>query len=467
MSSEFLANVDAMFDHAQAHLALPDGLAEKIKLCNATYVTRFGVRLRGRLFTFRGWRATHSTHAGPGKGGIRYAPNVDQNEVEALAALMTYKCALLNLPFGGSKGALEINPSDWEPHELEKITRRFAQELMRHGFLASATNIPAPDVGTDQQMMMWIADEYRRYKPEDINGMACVTGKPVEGGGIEGRTEATGRGVQYAIHAFFQSKVDREKAGFRSGQLTGSTVVIQGLGNVGYHAAKFLSAEDRCKIVAVIERDGVCRNPDGLDIENLRTHLTETGGVKGFEGSTFDPNGDAALEDPCDILIPAALEGAIHANNAARVNARLVVEAANGPVTFQADKILNERGIIIIPDMLANAGGVVVSYFEWVKNLTHIPFGLMERRHFERDHMVLARSIEQMTGKRMSNADREEFFAERSEVNLVRSGLAEMMHQAFEEVSNHSKRDDNTTLRDAAFQIAIQKIAGAYKAIGL
>lgn len=233
MSSEFLANVDAMFDHAQAHIALPDGLAEKIKLCNATYVARFGVRLRGRLFTFRGWRATHSTHAGPGKGGIRFAPNVDQNEVEALAALMTYKCALLNLPFGGSKGALEINPSDWEPHELEKITRRFAQELMRHGFLASATNIPAPDVGTNQQMMMWIADEYRRYKPEDINGMACVTGKPVEGGGIEGRTEATGRGVQYAIHAFFQSKVDREKAGFRSGPLTGRTVVIQGFGNVG------------------------------------------------------------------------------------------------------------------------------------------------------------------------------------------------------------------------------------------
>ena len=181
MSSGFLSDVEAMYDSVADQLDLPDGLAEKIKVCNATYVTRFGVRLRGRMVTFRGWRATHSTHNAPAKGGIRYALNVDQNEVEALAALMTYKCALLDLPFGGSKGALEIDPTEWEPHELEKITRRFAQELMRHGFLSSATNVPAPDMGTNQQTMMWIADEYRRHKPDDINGMGCVTGKPVRG----------------------------------------------------------------------------------------------------------------------------------------------------------------------------------------------------------------------------------------------------------------------------------------------
>ncbi|WP_299592862.1 Glu/Leu/Phe/Val dehydrogenase [uncultured Tateyamaria sp.] len=458
-----------MYERAAMYVDMPDGLSDKIKACNATYVTRFGVRLRGRMFTFRGWRATHSTHSGPAKGGLRYAPNVDQDEVEALAALMSYKCALLNLPFGGSKGALEIVPSDWEPHELEKITRRFAQELMRHGFLASATNVPAPDVGTNQQMMMWIADEYRRYKPDDINGMGCVTGKPVEGGGIEGRTEATGRGVQYAIHAFFRSDKDRARAGFETEQLEGCRVIVQGLGNVGSHIARFLSEEDGCRITAVIERDGVVRNADGLDIEALIAHHAATGGVKGFSGGGFDSEGAKALEDECDILIPAALESVIHKGNAENIKARLVVEAANGPITFEADAILERRGVTVLPDMLANAGGVVVSYFEWVKNLTHIPFGLMERRQTDREHHVLARSMEKMTGQAFPPEDKNEFLAARGEIDLVRSGLAEMMHQAFSEVSAlaHKNKGKAITLRDAAYQIAIKRIAGAYQAIGL
>lgn len=380
---------------------------------------------------------------------------------------MTYKCALLDLPFGGSKGALEIDPSQWEPHELQKTTRRFAQELMRHGFLASATNIPAPDVGTNQQMMMWIADEYRRYKPEDINGMGCVTGKPVEGGGIEGRTEATGRGVQYAIHAFFKSPQDRARAGFDSDRLKDRTVIVQGLGNVGYHAAKILSEDDGCKITAVIERDGVCRNADGLNIEALKMHLANTGGMSGFAGGTFDLDGAKALEDRCDILIPAALEGAVHARNADRINCCLLIEAANGPVTFEANKTLRDRGIEVIPDMLANAGGVLVSYFEWVKNLTHIPFGLMERRTSERNHMILARSLERMTGKPLAEDDRSAFLSERNEINLVRSGLEEMMHRSFAEVSALAATSDGFSLRDAAYQIAIKRIAGAYRVIGI
>lgn len=371
------------------------------------------------------------------------------------------------MPFGGSKGALEIDPSQREHHELEKITRRFAQELMRHGFLASATNVPAPDVGTNQQMMMWIADEYRRYKPEDINGMGCVTGKPVEGGGIEGRAEATGRGVQYAIHAFFKSLRDRARAGFDSDQLKDRIVIVQGLGNVGYHAAKFLSEDDGCKITAVIEPDGVCRNPDGLNIEALKMHLENTGGLSGFADGTFDPDGAKALEDRCEILIPAALEGAVHVGNAGRINCRLLVEAANGPLTFQADKTLRERGIEVIPDMLANAGGVVVSYFEWVKNLTHIPFGLMERRTSERDHMILARSLDRMTGKPIAEDDRSAFLSERSEINLVRSGLEEMMHRSFAEVSALAATSKGFSLRDAAYQIAIKRIAGAYRVCGI
>lgn len=470
MTQSFLGDVEAMYDRAVAHLDLPDGVAEKIRVCNATYVTRFGVRLRGRMYTFRGWRATHSTHHAPAKGGIRYALHVNQDEVEALAALMTYKCALLDLPFGGSKGALEIDPAAWEPHELEKITRRFAQELMRHGFLSSATNVPAPDMGTNQQTMMWIADEYRRYKPDDINGMACVTGKPVGGGGIEGRTEATGRGVQFAIQAFFKSKIDRQRAGFATETLAGRQVVVQGLGNVGFHAARFLSLEDGCRITAVIERDGVIRNPDGLDIDALRGHLAHTGGVKGFAGGSFSPDGGGALEDPCDILIPAAKESVLHADNATRIKASLIVEAANGPTTFAADRIFQERGITVIPDLFANAGGVVVSYFEWVKNLTHIPFGLMERRYEQRDHRTLARSLEKMTGKSFPTEDQAGFLRVRQEIDLVRSGLEEMIHQAFAEVSaraNASTNEAPITLREAAYQIAVARIGLAYSAMGL
>lgn len=470
MSGNFLKDIESMYDDAAANLDLPEGLAEKIKVCNATYVTRFGVRLRGRMFTFRGWRATHSTSEGPAKGGIRYALNVNQDEVEALAALMTYKCALLNLPFGGSKGALEIDPTEWEPHELEKITRRFAQELMRHGFLASATNVPAPDMGTNQQTMMWIADEYRRYKPEDINGMACVTGKPVAGGGIEGRTEATGRGVQYAIQAFFRSELDRQTAGFESGSLDGLRVVVQGLGNVGYHAAKFLADEDKCKIVAVIERDGVIRNANGIDVGALHAHIVEHRTIVGFAGGCYEADGAAALADDCDILVPAALESVIHEGNATQINARLIVEAANGPITYAADQILNARGIVVIPDLFANAGGVVVSYFEWVKNLSHIPFGLMERRSDERDHRNLARSMEKMTGKAFPFEEQTAFFNVRQEIDLVCSGLEDMMVQAFAEISqkvNAKEQDVRLTYREAAYQIAISKVASAYTAMNL
>jgi glutamate dehydrogenase (NAD(P)+) len=467
--SSFLSDVDSMFDAATGALDLPDGLAEKIRVCNATYVTRFGVRLRGKMHTFTGWRAVHSNHNNPAKGGIRYSAQADQDEVEALAALMTYKCALLGLPFGGSKGALMIDPRDWNELELEKITRRFAQELIRHGFLNSGMNVPAPDMGTNDQTMMWIADEYRRLKPDDINGMACVTGKPLGGNGIEGRTEATGRGVQFAVQAFFETGQDAQKAGFEDSNMSGRTVIIQGLGNVGYHAAKFLSEEDRCRIIAVIERDGVIRNPEGLNIERLKLHVTETDGVQGFDGGSFDPDGATALEDDCDILIPAAMERVIHSRNAGAIKARLIVEAANGPITYEADKSLRERGVVIIPDLFANAGGVVVSYFEWVKNLTHIPFGLMERRYDEKDHRTLARSLEMMTGQSFPKEAEDEFFHGRREIDLVRSGLDDMIRSTYAELSRRWNNPDDAAvdLRNAAYSLAINRIAEAYKAIGI
>lgn len=462
----FLEDVNQMFQEAAGLIEMEDGLATKIRVCNATYVTRFGVRLRGQMYTFEGWRSVHSDHFSPAKGGIRFAPDANLEEVEALAALMTYKCALLDLPFGGSKGALKIDPSEWETWEIERITRRFAQELARHDFLGPSQNVPAPDMGTNETTMVWIADAYRRLKPNDINATACVTGKPVNAGGIEGRTEATGRGVQYAIQEFFRTPEDVARTGLPA-SLQDRSVVVQGLGNVGYHVAKFLSGEDGARITAVIERDGVVRNPDGLDIEALKAHLTETGGVAGFAGGTYDPDGRAALEDPCDILVPAAMEGVISGENADRIKAPLIVEAANGPLTYAANAALAQRGTVILPDLYANAGGVTVSYFEWVKNLTHIPFGLMERRRDEMGHRMLAQSIERMTGSAFPR-ETEHFLEGAREIDLVRSGLEDKMRATYAEMSRLWNSDARVPdLRTAAYLIAVRRIAEHYAALGI
>ncbi len=463
----FLDDVNRQFDAAARFVAMQDGLAEKIRVCNATYVTRFGVRLRGRMETFVGWRALHSSHFTPAKGGIRYSLHADQEEVEALAALMTYKCALMGLPFGGAKGALRIDPLQWERPELERITRRFTQELARHNFLGPGQNVPAPDMGTNETVMVWMADEYRRWSPNDINALACVTGKPLAAGGIEGRIEATGRGVQYALREFFRHESDLKRSGLAP-LLAGKRIIVQGLGNVGYHAAKFLSEEDGCRVVGVIERDGAVWHGDGLPIEQLKQHLLATGSVKGFADAEFMADGAAAIVRDCDILIPAAMERVIHAGNAAQISAKLVVEAANGPTTFEADAILRERGIVVLPDLYVNAGGVVVSYFEWVKNLTHIPFGLMERRHHEASHQILARSLEAMTGAKFPLDTANSFLVGAREIDLVRSGLDDIMRQAYGQISAIWNGNSGISdLRTAAYSIAISRCAEAYGAIGI
>ena len=464
--SDFLADTDALFARAVEGLGLSDGLAEKIRVANCTYVTRFGVRLDGQVHTFTGWRSVHSTHEMPAKGGIRFAPDVDGDEVEALAALMTWKCALVGIPYGGSKGALRIDPRAWSEDAMEKITRRFAQELMRHGFLDPATNVPAPDVGSGAREMMWIADEYQHHHPSDIDARACVTGKPVAAGGIDGRTEATGRGVQYAIHAFFDSEREREAA-FGADRLRDRTVIVQGLGNVGFHAAKFLSEEDGCRVIAVIERDGVVRDPDGIDVEALAAHRAARGGMDGFPG--YDADATGALAEECDILIPAAVERVIVPAVAEALRARLIVEAANGPVTAEADLILERRGIPVIPDMYANAGGVIVSYFEWVKNIRHLPFGLMERGVQQKAHGALMTRLGQALGgpdfsgiSGLGAAVPEG----PGEIDFVRSGLEDIMRRTFAQVSEEAARD-GASLRTAAYRLAVGRVAEAYRAIGL
>ncbi len=463
-TTSFLANVEAMLDNAAAHVPMQEGLLEKIRVCNETYATRFGVRLRNRMYTFEGWRSVHANSPTPAKGGIRYSPDVDQEEVEALAALMSYKCALMGLPFGGSKGALKIDPSEWTKRELERITRRFAQELIRQNFLSSAQNVPAPDVGTSEREMVWIADEYRRLRPNDINAEACVTGKPLAAGGIEGRTEATGRGVQYVIREFFRTPRDVAKANFGE-ELSGRRVVIQGFGNVGYHAAKFL-AEVGCKIVAIIERNGACVNPGGIDIEDLDRHFRANRTFNGFSGAEFREDGHALLEIDCDILIPAARESVITVDNVDAIRAKLIVEAANGPVTFEADRRLRERGIIILPDLLANAGGVTVSYFEWVKNITHIPFGLMERGHRQREGVMLSSALGSLIGKSLPTNLVELFGGQ--EIDLVRSGLESKIRAVYEQVSNlWNENEQISDLRTAAYVIALNRMKTIYETVGI
>jgi len=468
----FRESVDIMFNRAVETIDLPPGMKEKIRVCNAVYTVRFGVRLRGEVKTFTGHRAVHSEHMEPVKGGIRYADTVNRDEVEALAALMTYKCALVDTPFGGSKGGLCINPREYDENELELITRRFAYELIKRDLIHPSQNVPAPDMGTGEREMAWIADQYARMNTTDINARACVTGKPINLGGIQGRVEATGRGVQYAIREFFREPLDIAKAGLKGG-IDGKRIIIQGLGNVGYHAAKFLSQEDGAIIKAVIERDGALSSDQGLNIDELRDWIAQNGGVKGFPGATYHENGSALLEAECDILIPAALEGVIHKDNAANIKASLIVEAANGPVTSGADEILRKKGCVIIPDMYANAGGVTVSYFEWVKNLSHIRFGRMQRREQEARNEMVIHELERLSDAMgdkwdLSHDFRTKYLKGAGELELVRSGLDDTMRAALQSMrALWHEREAVTDLRMAAYLVSIEKIAASYKAKGL
>lgn len=468
----FRESVDIMFNRAVALLDLGPGLEEKIRVCNATYTVRFGVRLRGAIHTFTGYRSVHSEHMEPVKGGIRYSLAVHQDEVEALAALMTYKCALVEAPFGGSKGGLCIDPREWEEHELEQITRRFAYELAKRDLIHPSQNVPAPDMGTGEREMAWIADQYRRMNTTDINSAACVTGKPINAGGIQGRTEATGRGVQYALQEFFRHPEDVKLAKL-SGKLKDKRVIVQGLGNVGYHAAKFLSEEDGCKITGIIEFDGALYDEDGLDVEAVRQWITTHGGLKGYPDATHQTDGAALLEHECDILIPAALEGVINVTNAKNVKAPLIIEAANGPVTAGGDEILRKKGCVIIPDMYANAGGVTVSYFEWVKNLSHIRFGRMQRRAEEARHQLIIEELERLDDMlehrwSMTPNFKEKYLRGADELELVRSGLDDTMRAAYQSMRKvWHERDDVHDLRTAAYIVSIRKVAESYRAKGL
>jgi glutamate dehydrogenase (NAD(P)+) len=467
VGTSFLNQVDQAFDHAATFTHHDPTLLANIKACKNLFYTSFPIkRDDGRIEVLHAWRAEHSHHKLPCKGGIRYADNVDADEVQALAALMTYKCALVDVPFGGAKGGIRLNPKRYSVGELERITRRYVFELVRKNFMGPGLDVPAPDVGTSSREMAWIADTYTQLRPGELDALACVTAKPVSAGGIRGRTEATGRGVFYGTREVVNVTEDMKKLGLTRG-IAGKRVVVQGLGNVGFFAAKFFQ-EAGAVLVGLAESEGAITNPKGLDLAKVMAHRLERKTILDFPGGTNLARREDALELDCDILIPAALERQITAENAGRVKAKIVVEAANGPTTPEADEILDGRNIMVIPDAYINAGGVTVSYFEWVKNLGHVRFGRMQKRYEQAAYTRLLKTVEELAGKGFSAEQIAQVTHGASEEDLVNSGLEETMITAYQQIRDLMKRESRLKdLRTAAFLNAVQKVATTYLELGI
>ncbi len=466
-SISFSEQVNRNFDKAAAHTNLDPMLLGQIKNCNSIYRMSFPIkRDNGTIEVINAWRCEHSQHKLPTKGGIRFSASVNEDEVMALASLMTYKCAIVEVPFGGAKGGIKIDRYKYSDRELESITRRYTFELAKKNFIGPGVDVPAPDFGTGAREMAWIADTYQAVSGGNINSLGCVTGKPVPQGGIRGRTDATGRGVYFGIREACSIKEDMDKLGLSTG-IEGKRVVIQGFGNVGFFAAKILQ-EAGAKIVAIAEYDGAIFNPEGLPIQAVQDHRSETKSILGFPEAEQLATNMAALELDCDILIPAALENVITAENVGNVKAKIVAEAANGPISADANDALIERGVMIIPDAYLNAGGVTVSYFEWLKNLSHVRFGRMQKRFEEGAFRRIVSAIETVTQREFPDEEREKLSHGASEEDLVNSGLEETMVLAYRQIRAIAKRlGPSVDLRTAAFVDAIEKVAVCYAELGI
>jgi len=463
----FFETVMAFFDKAAAVTGHPRGLMDQIKYCNSIYEFKFPLKHDdGTIEIIQAFRVEHSHHKLPVKGGIRYSEMVNADEVKALAALMTYKCAIVDVPFGGAKGGVRIEPRQYTEAQLERVTRRYTSELVKKNFIGPGVDVPAPDYGTGAREMAWMTDTYTALNPGQLDAQACVTGKPIEQGGIHGRTEATGRGVFYGLVRALSYEQDMKKLGLGTG-IEGKKIVIQGLGNVGYWAAKIIQ-EAGGVLVALAEYDGAIYNARGLDVDAVQQHRQETGGILNFPGAkNFGKSADA-LEYECDILIPAALERQITSDNAARIKAKIVAEAANGPVTADAEQTLLDNGVMILPDAFLNAGGVTVSYFEWLKNLSHVKFGRMSKRFEESSHTAMLDAVEKIAGRSLSVQERGAVIRGADEIDLVNSGLEETMYNAYDEISEILHGTPGVKdLRTAAFVDAINKIAISYSQMGI
>lgn len=462
----FYESVEMNFEKAARHTTFPRGLLDQIKVCNSVYQMRFPVKIGDEYQVVEAYRVQHSHHRMPTKGGIRYSLAVDQNEVMALAALMTYKCAIVDVPFGGAKGGIKISPRNTSEQVLENITRRYTSELIKKNFIGPGIDVPAPDYGTGEREMAWILDTYMTFKPGEIDGYGCITGKPVSQNGIRGRTEATGRGVVYALNEITSYEDDMKKIGLTPG-LAGKTVVVQGLGNVGFHAANIIK-DYGAIVIAISEQEGAIHNPKGLDVEAVLKHRKTTGSIMDFPGAKNLKKNLDALELECDILIPAALENQINAKNADKVKAKIIAEAANGPVTPEAEKVLLKKGALVVPDIYINAGGVTVSYFEWLKNLSHVRFGRMQKRFEEKSQTALIELVEDMTGKKLSEKEKSRVIKGADEIDIVNSGLEQTMIEAYREIRQFWKSTKKCeSLREAAFGVAINKIGNSYYSMGI
>jgi len=464
--NKFFADVCKNFDSAAQFTNHPEGLLNQIKACNSVYRFQFPIRRGNGFEVIDAWRVEHSHHMSPTKGGIRYSEMVNEDEVMALAALMTYKCAIVNVPFGGAKGGIKINTKQYSVAELETITRRYTTELIKKNFIGPGIDVPAPDYGSGEREMSWIADTYMTMNPGQLDALGCVTGKPIALHGIRGRKEATGRGVAYAVRECVDVAEDMAKIGLKAG-LGDKRVVVQGLGNVGYHSAKFL-AEFGATIVGLCEYEGAIYNPNGLNVDEVFAHRKNTGSILGFPGATDFRNSMEGLEQECDIIVPAALENQFTELNIRNIKAKIIAEGANGPTTPEAEVIFTEMGGIIIPDMYCNAGGVTVSYFEWLKNLSHVAFGRMENRYAANSNANLIATLENLTGKTILPEHRLMIVKGASEMELVNSGLEDTMIHSYHEIRETLKVKPGTeTLRTAAFVNSIDKIAVSYMNLGV
>ena len=465
-NASFFESVEKNFEKAAKITGHPRGLLDQIRVCNSVYHMKFPVKINGEFQVIEAWRVQHSQHRTPTKGGIRYDAMVNEDEVMALASLMTYKCAIVDVPFGGAKGGIKLNPKDYTVEELERITRRYAAELIKRQMLGPGLDVPAPDYGTGEREMSWIVDTYMALNPGQVDGYGCVTGKPVSQHGINGRREATGLGVFFGVREACNFEDDMKALGLTAG-LKGKSVIVQGLGNVGYYSAKFFQ-DGGAKIVGIGEYEGAIYNADGLDVDAVFNHRKNTKSILNFPGATNLSVTAEILEQPCDILIPAALENVIHEGNASKIKAKIIGEAANGPVTADADEILNNMGVMIIPDMFLNAGGVTVSYFEWLSNLSHVRFGRLEKRFEQGSNTRIVDTIEELTGKKLTNAEMKSIVKGPDEIDLVRSGLEETMINSYTSIREEWKTNEKcTNLRTAAFVVAINKIASDYLAMGI
>ena len=463
----FFHSVERSFDKAAKFTKWDLGILEQIKACNSVYQMRFPVkRDDGSIEVIEAYRVQHSHHKAPCKGGIRFSDEVNQDEVMALASLMTYKCAIVNVPFGGGKGGIKINPRKYSEYELEKITRRYTSELVKKNFIGPGIDVPAPDYGTGSREMAWIVDTYASLKPGEIDAAGCVTGKPVTQGGVRGRTEATGLGVFFGIREVCNMPDVMQKQGLTVG-IEGKSVVVQGMGNVGFYCSKFFR-EHGAKVVAIAEYEGAIYKADGLNEEEVFAHRKATGSILNFPGATNLAKNTDALELECDILIPAALENVINGDNAPRIKAKIIGEAANGPCTPEADEVFAKKGILCVPDMYLNAGGVTVSYFEWLKNLSHGRYGRMEKRFTENLNSHILGQIEELSGKKVSDKEKEFIMHGPEEVDLVHSGLEETMISATREIMEIWKNNPEIPdMRTAAYVSAINKVAISYSELGI